>query len=650
MNVASASKNAAVVKPVVNDFDLNVVDEALLNPEKPEYVDHFGFKVQVKTDQESDSSDSEEEEFEDADSTKTSSDTLRSSASSQDNGATNTIPTVTQQNVKGNNSIATDNCSSIETDRMDNDDCLSIDLAPHNNNEDWQMISSIEKLASNTISKNDHNINRPTHSPTPSTTSYYDLLLSKFTRTGHQNSSKQAQLKEETSHNLEKLKEQSSRGDIDWEFWSSVISDFDRVNTTQHSKFRSLISIGIPSQLRGKLWRIFSNSEADSDLVEDEYRELLDQTSPHEKVIRRDLPRTFPALPYFKDKNGEGQEMLFNVIKAYSLFDEHVGYCQGLHFVVGVLLLHMPDEAAFCVLLKLMGHYGLRGHFTPQMETLHRHMYQFDQLLLQHLPQVHRHLDAQGVVPSMYASQWFMTLFAYRCPLDLVFRVFDLLFVEGSHIILNFALALMKKNQQVILSLEFESLLVFFSGTIFDAYKENVYDFVQDAYSFDISLKQLEKLSKQYEAEAAKEAKIQSIEDSIRRENFELQDQIKKLKLSYKSLEKEHQDIAQQAISSKMAMATLGAENQQLRHELAVMKAEMIKIKNCMDDERQRQFDELAQHNACLVDTNSLLEGRVSELEALLIDMKLKYAESENDYQLMKQKLHEAQKLSSLQQ
>lgn len=156
------------------------------------------------------------------------------------------------------------------------------------------------------------------------------------------------------------------------------------------------------------------------------------------------------------------------------------------------------------------------------------------------------------------------------------------------------------------------------------------------------------KLSKQYQAEAAKEAKMQSIEDGIRRENIELQEQIKKLKSSYKTLEKEHQDIAQQVISSKMSMASLDAENQQLKHELAVMKAEMVKIKTCMDDERQRQFDELAQHNAHLVDTNSLLEDRLSELETVLIDMKLKYAESENEYELMKQKLHEAQKLSSM--
>lgn len=131
----------------------------------------------------------------------------------------------------------------------------------------------------------------------------------------------------------------------------------------------------------------------------------------------------------------------------------------------------MPDEAAFCVLIKLMSQYGLRGQFTPQMETLHERMFQFNQLLLVFLPQVHRHLDAQGVLPTMYASQWFMTLFAYRCPLELVYRVFDLVFVEGSQIVINFALALMKKNQKVILSLEFEPLLEFFAGPIFDVYK-----------------------------------------------------------------------------------------------------------------------------------------------------------------------------------
>jgi hypothetical protein len=131
----------------------------------------------------------------------------------------------------------------------------------------------------------------------------------------------------------------------------------------------------------------------------------------------------------------------------------------------------MPEEAAFCVLVQMMTKYGLREQFTPKMDKLHERMFQFEQLLSIHLPQVHRHLDIQGVLPSMYASQWFMTLFAYRCPLDLVFSVFDVLLVEGADKMLNFALALIKKNEQIILSLEFESLLEFFNGHVFDVYK-----------------------------------------------------------------------------------------------------------------------------------------------------------------------------------
>ncbi|KAI8368752.1 rab-GTPase-TBC domain-containing protein [Blakeslea trispora] len=564
----------------LNDFDLSVLDEALLYPEKTEYVDHFGFTVQVKSEHNTDSSESE---FEDA------------------------------------QSLSSD----AKTTKPEEDD------DEEEEDSDWQSSTTTDKISVVSM-------------PTPSTASYYDMLLSKFTRSD--NPSKQLQI--ETYQNLEKLKEESVEDkEIDWEFWTSVVSDFERINRTEHAKLRQQLCVGIPTSLRGLLWRIFSKSDANSELIENEYRLLLEKTSSHEKLIQRDLSRTFPTLDYFKDKDGEGQEMLFNVIKAYSLFDSQVGYCQGLHFVVGCLLLHMPDEAAFCVLLRLMSQYGLRGHFTPQMETLHERMFQLNQLLALKLPQVYRHLDAQGVLPSMYASQWFMTLFAYRCPLDLVFRVFDLVFVEGPQIMLNFALALMKKNQSTILSLEFESLLDFFSGQIFEVYKDRSYEFVQDAYSFSISPKQLSKISKQYQQEAAKEAKLQSIQDAVKKENLALQDQLKKLRQAYKTLELEHQDVAQQVIESKLAMASLSSENQQLKHELSIIKQDMGTLSSGLNQERQIQFDLLAQKNAQLVDANSSLEDRLQKMETILIEMKLKYAESESDFEQMKRKLHEAQKL-----
>ena len=51
--------------------------------------------------------------------------------------------------------------------------------------------------------------------------------------------------------------------------------------------------------------------------------------------------RTFPGHPYFSMQLGNGQLALFNLLKAYSLMDQDVGYCQGLSFVAGILLMHV---------------------------------------------------------------------------------------------------------------------------------------------------------------------------------------------------------------------------------------------------------------------------------------------------------------------
>ena len=45
---------------------------------------------------------------------------------------------------------------------------------------------------------------------------------------------------------------------------------------------------------------------------------FLWQTSACEKVIRRDIARTYPEHDFFREKDGLGQESLFNVMKVWS--------------------------------------------------------------------------------------------------------------------------------------------------------------------------------------------------------------------------------------------------------------------------------------------------------------------------------------------
>lgn len=124
------------------------------------------------------------------------------------------------------------------------------------------------------------------------------------------------------------------------DFWLSLINDADLVLRTQPDAVKHHMTLGMPPPLRGQLWQIVVRSRNSGD-VESEYRELLKRVSPDEKLIRRDLSRTFPTHEFFKEQDGEGQEALFNVIKAYSIFDQQVGYCQGLPFIVGCLLLEV---------------------------------------------------------------------------------------------------------------------------------------------------------------------------------------------------------------------------------------------------------------------------------------------------------------------
>ena len=53
------------------------------------------------------------------------------------------------------------------------------------------------------------------------------------------------------------------------------------------------------------------------------------------------VDRSFPEHEQFAEKGGQGQESLFNTMCAYSNADPEVGYCQGLSFVGGLILMHV---------------------------------------------------------------------------------------------------------------------------------------------------------------------------------------------------------------------------------------------------------------------------------------------------------------------
>lgn len=55
---------------------------------------------------------------------------------------------------------------------------------------------------------------------------------------------------------------------------------------------------------------------------------VIYETSASELDIIRDISRTFPSHVFFQKRHGPGQRSLYNVLKAYSVYDRDVGYVQ----------------------------------------------------------------------------------------------------------------------------------------------------------------------------------------------------------------------------------------------------------------------------------------------------------------------------------
>ncbi|PWN43716.1 hypothetical protein IE81DRAFT_66491 [Ceraceosorus guamensis] len=360
----------------------------------------------------------------------------------------------------------------------------------------------------------------------------------------------------------------------DWDFWGGVMSNYQEVAQTQPRELSRAIQAGIPAALRGMMWQLMSSSKSEE--MEIVYAYYLKQTTPHEKNIRKDLARTFPEQEYFADGKGVGQENLFNVIKAYSLFDEECGYCQGMQFVVGPLLLNMPDEEAFSTLVRLMKSYDLRGHFIVGMPRLQLRLFQFDRLLEELLPLLYRHLVRQGIKSSMYASSWFMTLFAYRMPLGIIYRVLDSVFAEGIEALFRFAIALMKKNEDRLLTLGFDEAIPLLAVNVADVYRRadppgserlsagkaeyRVNEFVRDAFQVHITPLMLDQYAAEFE-EQVKAANAHRREvEALRLVNRNLSAKVKALEEQLTQVNAEHVDLVKSVVMAKLAKEEMAEE------------------------------------------------------------------------------------------
>jgi len=456
------------------------------------------------------------------------------------------------------------------------------------------------------------------------------LLESKFNQLNREFESKDLKLKELINSGTENIKKtfndiKNTVGgfsemfdyQIDWDFWTRIVNDYESVIQNESNELNNIINKGIPKEFRGIIWQLIAKSK--NFQMEEFYFNLKSESSVHEKSIKRDLTRT----SFFTnvEQVNKGEE-LFNVIKAYSLFDPDVGYTQGMIFITVPLIMNMSESECFCLLVTLMKDYNLRSLFCPEMKGLHLLLYEFDRLLEINLPNLYNHLVKQGIKSSMYASQWFLTFFAYKFPLDIVLRIYDILITQGIESILKFAVNLMIKNESNITLLKFDKLLDFLKNNLFNVYvndefingasstnssqndlsgsgvsrrfsllggrrgstggarskSHNYYklnELVEDSMQINVVPLDLSKFEAEFENIYLNEKSKATEIESLRIENGKLRHDIKLLETDFASLNRDHINIVQKMVDIKVTLPDIVNDNEDLQRSIAELKGKI---------------------------------------------------------------------------
>ncbi|EAA08217.5 AGAP002354-PA [Anopheles gambiae str. PEST] len=437
----------------------------------------------------------------------------------------------------------------------------------------------------------------------------------------------------------------SSVGEEDvWSTWASIVTDWEASQKRKGPTVKELVRKGIPHHFRAIVWQLLCGA---SDADKKQYAEYIKATSACEKVIRRDIARTYPEHDFFKEKDGLGQEALFNVMKAYSLHDREVGYCQGSGFIVGLLLMQMPEEEAFAVLVQIMQQYRMRDMFKPSMAELGLCMYQLENIVQEQIPELHLHFQSQSFQTSMYASSWFLTLYTTALNLTLSCRIMDVFLSEGMEFIFKVAIALLTIGKDTLLSLDMEAMLKYFQKELPQKVENDADGLFNLAFQVKINTKRMKKMEKEY-ADLRKKEQEEMVE--LRR----LRSENRLLKKRNELLEAESAELADRLVRGQVSRAEEEETSYAIQSELLALRRAHLEVSHQLENaneevralslrlqennnSRQNSFDELIMKEEALKQRDEMVSCLLEEL----VKVRQGLAESEDVIRNLKTKIQE---------
>lgn len=404
----------------------------------------------------------------------------------------------------------------------------------------------------------------------------------------------------------------------DNDIWGRVIKEWDDWSKRKVGEIKVLIRRGVPAHLRPVVWQLLC--DAQNVAVSQHYSDLLKSPCPAETLIHRDLSRILPQHQLFqKLRDATCQEPLLNVLKAYSVLDREIGYCQGSVFIVGLLLTQMAEEEAFCVFVRLMKDFRMRELYRSSMVELGCCIYQFDSMIQEQLPELHSHFQTQGFHTSMFSSSWFLNILLSSLPITAAMRTFDIFMCEGLEIVFRVGLAVLHMKQTELIKLDIEGMMNCLQNL--ESWESDPDGMIEAAYQIKYNSSRMKQLRKEY--------------TSIKTKELEDQEELNGLSSENKHL-KQRLDILEKRCSEQLVS--------QMKKELEKSLLNAARSQNTLK-EMQTNILQIEESSSTVPDENSVMY-----LQTELISCRLREAEALTGLKELKQHIKDLLKKSQWQQ
>jgi hypothetical protein len=288
--------------------------------------------------------------------------------------------------------------------------------------------------------------------------------------------------------------------------WMEMFRKSPGTSYLEHKDLKKLVRKGIPDSSRGEVWMDVSGAKKLKLANPGYYAKLLaeskrDVNQEAANQIELDLPRTFPDHVSFRGSEETVMTIrLRHVLMAYANRNKVVGYCQGMNFIAGIMLLFLDEESAFWLLCALLELILPVDYYAQDLSGCNVDLRVFKYMLNKRYPKLMKSCEEAGLGVEFFGLEWFIALFGKTLPIETTLRVWDCVFNEGDKILFRIGLGLIDEGEKKLLSIK-EPHELFASVQNLGRDSLEADGLLKAGFKLQMKRSQVEDLRKQYRAE-----------------------------------------------------------------------------------------------------------------------------------------------------